>query len=63
MANSPLRGKNLVWSICRIEERMQGSNVYLKALPSATNFPLADNFNNIIAQQTALHFDVARSVT
>ena len=30
--------------------------ILLKILPSDTNSPVADNFNNITAQQTALHF-------
>ena len=36
----------------------------LKTLSSDTHYtPLADNFNNITAQQTALHTHVTRSVT
>ena len=35
----------------------------LKMLSSDTHFPLADNFNNITAQQTALHSHVTRFVT
>ena len=37
----------------------------LLKIPSsdANNSPLADNFNNIIAQQTPLHSHVTRSVT
>ena len=35
----------------------------LKILPSDTNSRLADDFNNILAQQTVLHFHVTRSVT
>ena len=37
--------------------------ILLKILPNDTNSRLADNFNNITTQQTALHFYVARSVT
>ena len=35
----------------------------IKILSSDTHSPLADNFNNITAQQTALHTHVTRSVT
>ena len=59
---SPLRGKHLVWSFCRIEEWMQESNFYLKYCRVFTHSPLADNFNSITAQQTALCSHVTWSV-
>ena len=57
---TPLRGKHLVWSFCRIEEWMQESNFYLKYCRVFTHSPF--NFNNITAQQTALCSLVTRSV-
>ena len=48
-----------------LQDRRKDARVklLLKTLSSDTNSPLADNFNNIIAQQTPLHSHVTRSVT
>ena len=48
-----------------LENRRKDARVklLLKILSSDTHFPLADNFNNITAQQTALHSHVTTAVT
>ena len=48
-----------------LQDRRKDARVklLLKILSSDTHSPLADNFNNIAAHQTALHSNVARSVT
>ena len=49
-----------------LQDRRKDARVklLLKTLSSDTHYaPLADNFNNITAQQAALHSHVTRSVT
>ena len=68
---SDLRGREGVTSerethgleLLRVRKKESRGKLLLRILSSDTHSPLADNFNNITVQQTALHSHVTRSVT